>query len=260
MSERTLVLSFDAPLQSWGIGAKGTVKTTAREPSLSGVVGLIANAMGRDRTDSVSDLATLRMGSRTDRRGSTVRDYYTAGTTTGIGIRSETRDEDGKRVFKDSVSKEGIVGTKYYLAGACFTVALAGDAHLIEASAKALASPARVLYLGRRSCPMGASPVLTVLDGDDIEGTLRSTPLRAGMAPEEAWGTQGGQPSAWVTNAGWCADERMLLVLPASPGDPRARLRQDIPVDFSDRHRRYGARHVLFDHMERSTLPQKVTA
>ena len=39
------------------------------EPSKSGVLGLICAALGRDRSESLDDLASLRMGVRVDREG-----------------------------------------------------------------------------------------------------------------------------------------------------------------------------------------------
>lgn len=45
----TLLLRLAAPLQSWGIDSKFDIRRTGREPSKSGVIGLICAALGIKR-------------------------------------------------------------------------------------------------------------------------------------------------------------------------------------------------------------------
>ena len=47
----TLLLRFAAPLQAWGIDSKFETRNTEREPSKSGVIGLLAAALGYKRTE-----------------------------------------------------------------------------------------------------------------------------------------------------------------------------------------------------------------
>ena len=47
----TLLLRLAAPLQSWGIDSKFDIRRTGREPSKSGVIGLICAALGIKRDD-----------------------------------------------------------------------------------------------------------------------------------------------------------------------------------------------------------------
>ena len=74
----TLLLRLAAPLQSWGIDSKFDIRRTGREPSKSGVIGLICAALGikRDDDEMVSQLATLRFGVRVDKEGHFVRDFH----------------------------------------------------------------------------------------------------------------------------------------------------------------------------------------
>ena len=65
----TLLLRLAAPIQSWGVASKFDTRDTAREPSRSGVIGLLSAALGRSRTDNLDDLKTLRFGVRIDRTG-----------------------------------------------------------------------------------------------------------------------------------------------------------------------------------------------
>ena len=72
----TLLLRLAAPLQSWGVDSKYDIRRTQREPTKSGVIGLIASAMGRSREDSLEDLASLRFGVRVDQPGRLHRDFH----------------------------------------------------------------------------------------------------------------------------------------------------------------------------------------
>lgn len=130
----TLLLRLAGPMQSWGTDSKFDVRRTQREPSKSGVIGLVAAALGISRQDrqALATLACLRFGVRVDREGTLLRDYHTAHTEKGSAY----------------------VTNRYYLADAVFVAGLEGeDGALLEKIGEALASPAFPLYLGRRSCP-----------------------------------------------------------------------------------------------------------
>ena len=73
-----LLMRLSGPMQAWGVQSRFGVRDTTREPSKSGVVGLLAAALGRPRYAAIDDLAALRMGVRVDREGTLLRDYHTA--------------------------------------------------------------------------------------------------------------------------------------------------------------------------------------
>ena len=73
----TLLLRLAAPLQAWGINSKFDIRKTEREPSKSGVIGLLAAALGRRRDESLDDLIALKFGVRCDKEGKLLRDYQT---------------------------------------------------------------------------------------------------------------------------------------------------------------------------------------
>ena len=72
----TLLLRLAGPMQSWGTDSKFDVRRTQREPSKSGVIGLIAAALGIPRQDQeiLHTLASLRLGIRVDGEGTMIRD------------------------------------------------------------------------------------------------------------------------------------------------------------------------------------------
>lgn len=74
----TLLLRLAGPMQAWGTDSKVDTRTTGAQPSKSGIVGMIAAAMGRSRDELVDDISALRFGVRTDQGGTILRDYHTA--------------------------------------------------------------------------------------------------------------------------------------------------------------------------------------
>ncbi|MDI9549923.1 MAG: type I-E CRISPR-associated protein Cas5/CasD [Chloroflexota bacterium] len=134
-----LLLRLSGPMQSWGVQSRFTVRDTGLEPSKSGVVGLIAAAMGRPRHADIGDLAGLRMAVRVDREGILKQDYHTAQNV--LRAKSGLKDTE--------------LSWRYYLADACFLVALQGPAALLESAQRALRNPRWAIFLGRRAFPPG---------------------------------------------------------------------------------------------------------
>ena len=140
----TLLLRCVAPLQSWDTQSRFGVRTTGREPSKSGIVGLLCAALGRPRPEPVDDLAALRMGVRVDKEGNILRDWHTAMNVlrAGGGI------------------KKTETSTRYYLADAAFLVGLEGNERLLRQLQAALRNPHWMLCLGRKACVPALSPYL----------------------------------------------------------------------------------------------------
>ena len=78
----TLLLRLAAPLQAWGADSKFETRKTDREPTKSGVIGLLAAALGlrRDEREALLRLTGLRFGVRVEREGQLLVDYHTAKT------------------------------------------------------------------------------------------------------------------------------------------------------------------------------------
>lgn len=133
----TLLLKMDAPLQSWGIELKLKNHNTGLYPSKSGVVGMIASAMGRKRDADISDLAALKFGVRIDRQGTIIDDFQVSEVS----------------------NKEKKIGHRTYLSDACFTCGIEGSDSMIAMIENALKHPANALFLGRRGCPVTAELV-----------------------------------------------------------------------------------------------------
>jgi CRISPR system Cascade subunit CasD len=140
----TLLIQLVGPMQSWGTTSRFDQRDTGKEPSKSGVIGLLAAALGIDRENWVDlePLTRLAMGVRHDRSGVPKRDYQTA----GCAKTDKVIKADGK------LSDDGVVSRRDYLADAAFLVGLAGaDRSLLERAYAALRDPVWPLALGRKS-------------------------------------------------------------------------------------------------------------
>ena len=65
----TLLLRLAAPMQAWGVDSDFETRRTLPYPTKSGVIGMLAAALGRGRQDSLEDLNQLRFGVRIDQEG-----------------------------------------------------------------------------------------------------------------------------------------------------------------------------------------------
>ena len=153
----TLLLRLAAPLQAWGADSKFETRKTGREPTKSGVIGLLAAALGlrRDEREALLRLTGLRFGVRVEREGQLLVDYHTA----------KTQDE-----------KNSYVTYRHYLQDAVFLAGLESeDAALLLQLQDALQHPAFPLYLGRRSCPP-ALPLCLGLRQGSLQEVLQTEP------------------------------------------------------------------------------------
>jgi CRISPR system Cascade subunit CasD len=205
-----VLLRLEGPVQAWAAQGKLLVRDTEREPTKSGVLGLVGAALGMSRDDDemLKGLAGLQMGVRVDRTGTLLRDYHTAG---GGRFR-------GQQYFVYG-TPHCVPSNRYYLQDASFVVGLAGDRALATRIAEALQCPQYALFLGRRSCVPSVQPFIS-LEERSLAEALAGTPLadRADRAPY-----------------------RTVIEVPGGAGDSR----DDVPVSFAAAERRYGRRYVV---------------
>jgi CRISPR system Cascade subunit CasD len=206
---KTVLIRLEGPLQAWSTQGKLGIRDTEREPTKSGVLGLVGAALGmpRDNDAGLAALASLKMGVRVDRAGTLLHDYHTAG---GGKFR-------GREYYVLGTS-DCVPTHRYYLQGASFVAALEGDDALMSRIAEALRGPRYALFLGRRSCP----PSVPLLIGV-VEGTGREALAVAPLAREPDRGPY-----------------RLVLESPSGEGD----IRYDVPLSFAQIERRYRTRYV----------------
>lgn len=208
----TLLLRLVGPMQSWGTTSRFDHRDTGKEPSKSGVVGVLAAALGLDRENwaDLEPVTRLAMGVRHDRPGEPKRDYQTAKDITSA---------DGKKVHATAVT------TRDYLADAAFLVGLeSNDRDLLERVHAALRDPFWPLALGRKSY-VPSAPMW-------IEDGVLDSPMRDALAH---W--------PWISSLRkWEQPPERLLVSSESP-DGSGLLKMDQPLS-SFAARRFGARYV----------------
>ncbi|MET8139997.1 type I-E CRISPR-associated protein Cas5/CasD [Sphaerisporangium sp. NPDC005288] len=233
----SLALCLDAPMQSWGIRSRFTIRETTTEPTKSGIVGLLGAALGIPRDDSkrLSRIAEFRMGVRVDREGILERDFHTAQnvpTTAGTGHRT-------------------VVSERYYLADALFLVVLQGaDASLLSEAADAIQRPHWPLCFGREAF-LPARPLI---------GNGRDSHLRSGAGLQE-------KPLETILEEHWWLETRAFVhrreltaidkgdvgtlrtMVECPPSTVGSESRRDHPISFSRGDRRFITRTVLSGHV-----------
>jgi CRISPR system Cascade subunit CasD len=149
-----LILRLAAPLQSWGT-SKFDDHRTEREPTKSGVIGMIAAAIGIRRWEDqkIEELSKLAFGVKVISAGKILTDFQMVHS---IDFWNNSKDPNVNKT------------NRYYLADAIFAVGLEGDRELLEKIDYALKHPYFPLYLGRKSCPPAGQVVIGIKEGDLI--------------------------------------------------------------------------------------------
>ena len=221
-----LLMRLAGPMQSWGTRSRFTNRDTGLEPSKSGVIGLLCAALGWPRdADTFHILSkqytleefarSLVMAVRVDREGRLMRDYHTA--------------QNVRRADPTKGTQETVVSERFYLADADFLVGLQGDGALLGHVDARLRAPVWTLYLGRKSF-VPAFPVSEpVSDSDRVqEGELLA------VLSKHPWQMRydGDKPPT--------SELRGVREVSYGSGEPR----QDLPLSFVSRNRRFAVRHV----------------
>jgi CRISPR system Cascade subunit CasD len=206
-----LLLRLAGPMQSWGTRSRFSNRDTGLEPSRSGAIGLLCAALGipRDDDEALKQFAVekLPMAVRVDREGRLMRDYHTA---------QEVMRASGKS------TQETVLSERFYLADADFLVGLGGDRPFLDRLAAALAEPKWQLSLGRKAFVPGLPVCEGVVEGE-LPDVLAQRHWRRRWANEK--------PPEKL---------RYVVEVAYGKGEPR----QDVPVSFVSRDRKFAVRHV----------------
>lgn len=213
-----LVLRLAGPMQSWGLDSRFTRRSTSAFPTKSGLVGLLAAAQGRRRSDPIEDLAELRLALRVDQPGQLLRDFHTA-------HRGETSLP---------------LSHRFYRADAAFGAFIEGPDDMIEALAQAIVRPAFPLYLGRRSCPPTLPLRLAVREGSAWDAVCETPWMASGYYQKIQRGDR-------FVRTRVVAD---LGVIPSEVEASSQQTLQDMPISFDSERRTYTLRTVEETYVE----------
>jgi len=216
-----LLIPLVGPMQSWGTRSRFQNRDTEREPTFSGVSGVVAAALGIGREDDLSPFSGLSFHLRADREGKLMKDFQTA-----------------QNVAKASKGTENLISDRYFLQDAAFLACMEGDAGFLKRAHFALADPKWFLFLGRRSYV--PSLPLYLSDGFHEEASpmelFKVYPLV-------------GEPRK--SDSG-----RQMIRCVMETDDPAAEFRNDRPVSFRSNDRRYERRYVKMEYLDADDIPR----
>ena len=180
---RVLLFTLYAPMASFGEVAVGERRMGWASPGRSAVLGLVAAAMGIDRDDEEAHRGLevgLHYAVRTDAPGVPFVDYHTAQAPKHRKGRSFATRRDELAAHHDLNT---VLSRREWRSDACFTVALwarGTPGADVDGLAQALRHPHYVLYVGRKSAPLGLPLNPAVVEADSFLDALDArTPTAA---------------------------------------------------------------------------------
>ena len=218
----TLLLCLTGKLQSWGNTSKFTDRQTWSEPSKSGVIGLIAAALGRKRDADISDLSAYRFGVRSDAPGRIIKD-----------LQNCINERDQSQTIKS---------TRYCIEDATFLAAVESDCRRdLEIIDHALTYPRYILYLGRRSYLPGE---------DEISLGIRDKGLEEALFDEPWIASEYMKTEIKRKNKGQI--KPLKISIESRAGEYRDSTKSDQPISFDPTFRKFSKRgyRILYKSIE----------
>lgn len=168
----TLFLRLSGPMQSWGERARWSVRDTAPDPTKSGIVGLLACALGWNADADLRALSEkIRIAIRCDQPGTRLVDYHTVG---GGYDEPMLLMADGKPKYIPNTKLPHTEPThRAYLCDASFFAAIRSDDETITQLAEAIQNPVWIFFLGRKSCPPSEPVFAGTGDYSTLEDALK---------------------------------------------------------------------------------------
>lgn len=210
-----LLMRLEGPMQSWGTYSRFTERDSGKEPSKSGVIGLLCSALGRPRDADLSDLTSLKLAVRADREGTISRDFHTALEVPRAG----------------NPGSSTVISSRYYLSDACFLAALEGDGTTVARLKDALQNPHWQIFLGRKAF-VPSAPIL----------------VHASKSYDDC--IQAVRECGWLGRPRDRRPESLRAVVECSSNEGEARM--DVPVSFA--RREFGPRYVKIEWIPTSGL------
>lgn len=219
---QVLLLRFDAPLMSFGGVVVDGHNGTDAYPYRGMLVGLVANALGLERTDAAAHealQARLHYAARIDRPGTLLVDFQTVDFS-ARGTMSDTTAWTTRGALEPRKGGGAGDGThireRHYWAGAVLTVALALTSPEVSPTpgelGAALRVPARPLFLGRKCCIPSVPIWLGEIEAPSLRHALESTPRLAVRPAGSASETPRGLPAVWPRDEGFDESRERLLL------------------------------------------------
>jgi CRISPR system Cascade subunit CasD len=188
-----LLLRFDAPLMSFGGVMVDQHGPTDRFPGLSMLTGLLANALGYrhgefERLQALQE--RIQFAARWDVEPEHVVDYHT------VDLGQEKMRYHGWTTRGVAEHRAGGAAAKFgthqryrhYWASGVMTLAVSLNGEgtpTLDELASALHQPARLLFLGRKTCLPAAPVLLARSNADNVLDALRNCPIHPRAAEND---------------------------------------------------------------------------
>ncbi len=181
-----LVFLLHAPLAAMGGVAVGERRAGFDRPGKSAIIGLIAAALGLDRSDEAAHAALgegYGLGLGEIKSGRLLMDYHTTQTPS----RQRNRPSPTRRSELKVEDLNTLLSLREYRAEPAYLVVLwprATPRWSLGHLAEALRRPHFVLYFGRKACPLGLPLDPRVIEANNARGAMEGY-LKA-RTPEQA--------------------------------------------------------------------------
>ena len=194
-------------MQSWGSESMYDNRETDSMPTKSGVIGIIAAALGMKRNENLEELQSLGFGVRIDLQGIKLNDFQI--TEMGGKLNSN-------------------LSNRAYLSDAIFLAGLeSADVEFLKKIEDALKHPKYSVFLGRRSCPPTQPLVLGI----------RNSELYPSLLDENWLVPEWRQESLFR----YTDNLYLRIIMDSIQGSS---VKKDVPLSFSPFKREYGYRYV----------------
>ena len=173
-----LMLTLYSPMAAMGDIAVGEKRASSNAPLKSAIIGLVAGALGIDRSETDKHLALesgYGYGVLINKPGRPFDDYHTAQTVTQTEIRKFTKqngyEPSTRKELMEIEKKETILSSRNYRTDALYTAALwerSQPSYSLKEIRDALLEPHYTPYFGRKACPFALplSPAIIKTDGN----------------------------------------------------------------------------------------------
>lgn len=172
-----LAFTLSAGIASMGSNAGNEFRGTLSWPGRSAILGLVAAARGFDRLDAEGHekVSKHNVAIGIHDIGASFTDFHTIQSVPRAAVKRPATRGDALALARAKGSLETTLSRRDYRTDVLYSVALWGGD--IEAALVALQTPASVLYLGRKSCPLNAPLAPRIVEAADPGAALRSAVL-----------------------------------------------------------------------------------
>jgi CRISPR system Cascade subunit CasD len=223
-----LLFTLYAPFSAHGEVAVGEHRMMWDRPGRSAILGLVAAALGIDRSDEDKHArldAGLWYAVQTDAGGQPFTDYQ----TTQVPSKRRKQSFSTRRQELGADDLNTILSVREWRSDALYTIALwpRHDDVELEAILSALVKPVFTLYLGRKAGPLGWPLQPRIVPADDLLQALENDPMKMDVELNTWLGSlkaAGGQSLAFDAEAqGYGAPKPQRIVVRRDQLASRAR-------------------------------------